>query len=101
MKREEILSRNPIVPWLRERGVELAPSRDNFIADTCPVKSHQKPGHKPVMIYPATQTWTCHDCRKTGSVIDWLMHEKGVTAGEAMKELSGDEGSSCNPVANY
>jgi hypothetical protein len=44
------------------------------------------------MIYPATQSWNCHDCKIGGTVIDWTVHEKNVSAGEAIEILGGGNG---------
>jgi hypothetical protein len=41
------------------------------------------------MIYPATQSWNCHDCKMGGTVIDWVMAEQNITAAEAMHILGG------------
>ena len=89
LDRDEIIKRHPIVELLRARGHELNPSGGNFITNACPVTKHKQP-HEPVMIYPHDQSWFCHDCEKGGSVIDWLMFEKRISAGEAMQILGGD-----------
>jgi hypothetical protein len=89
MTRDEIVAANPIVEFVRSRGHELKPAGRNFITSACPVASHKKPGHRPVTIDVAKQIWHCNDCDVLGSVIDWLMHEKNVTADEAMRELGG------------
>ena len=52
------------------------------------------------MIYPETQSWSCHDCKKGGSVIDWVVHERGCDAAQAMRELSGNNGAA-EIVATY
>src|SRR5262249_19482085 len=58
-------------------------------------------GHRPVVLYPETESWNCHDCKRGGSVIDWLMIEMNLTAVEAMQRLrSGNNGSS-ETVATY
>jgi P4 family phage/plasmid primase-like protien len=77
-----------MVDFLRARGYELKPSGGNFSTNACPVTKH-KSTHTPVMIYPHDQSWFCHDCEKGGSAIDWLIHEKGISAGEAMQILGG------------
>ena len=74
MSREEIIAGNPIVDFVRSRGHELKPAGQNFVTNGCPQTQH-KHGHRPVMIYPETQSWSCHDCKRGGSVIDWVMHE--------------------------
>ena len=88
MSREEIIAANPIVDFVRSRGHELKPAGQNFVTNACPQTQHKR-GHRPVMVYPETQSWSCHDCKVGGTVIDWVMHEKNVTAAEAMRELAG------------
>ena len=89
MSRDEIIAKNPIVPFVEKRGHKLKKRGENFVTDACPIKQHSKRGHTPVTIYTVKQSWTCHDCKKSGSVIDWLMHEKNLGVGEAMAELAG------------
>jgi 5S rRNA maturation endonuclease (ribonuclease M5) len=88
MSRDEIIAANPIADFVRKRGYELKPAGDNFVTSGCPVTQH-KNGHRPVTIYPRTQSWSCHDCKRGGSVIDWAVFEKGVDAAEAMRLLDG------------
>jgi 5S rRNA maturation endonuclease (ribonuclease M5) len=92
--RAAIITAHPIVEFVRERGHKLKERGENFETNACPVTQHNKSGHMPVTIYPATQSWTCHDCKRGGSVIDWLVLEKGIGVGKAMRELSGDESDS-------
>jgi hypothetical protein len=44
------------------------------------------------MIYQQTQSWCCHDCETGGTVIDWIMLEKNVSAAAAMQVLGGRNG---------
>jgi Protein of unknown function (DUF3987)/CHC2 zinc finger len=88
MTRDQVIASNPIVDFVRDRGHELKRASENFVTNGCPVKQHKR-GHRPVTIYPKTQSWSCHDCKVGGTVIDWVMHEKNVTAAEAMRELDG------------
>jgi DNA primase len=99
MTREQIIEANPIVDFVRNRGHELKPAGQNFVTNACPQTQHKR-GHRPVMIYPETQSWSCHDCKVGGTVIDWVMHEKNVTAAEAMRELAGGLNGS-EPVAGF
>jgi hypothetical protein len=99
MSRDEILKANPIVDFVRERGHELKRAGGNFVTSGCPVARH-KHGHRPVMLYPATQSWSCHDCKIGGTVIDWVMHEENATAADAMRILGGRKNRS-EPVAVY
>jgi 5S rRNA maturation endonuclease (ribonuclease M5) len=98
--REEIIARNPIAQFVRSRGHELKLAGQNFVTNACPQTQHKR-GHRPVMIYPETQSWSCHDCKRGGSVIDWVMIEGNVTAAEAMRILGGGNNSSPELVATY
>ena len=89
-RRDEIIAAHPIVEFLRSHGHELKERGENFETNACPITQHSRRGHTPVTIYPATQTWTCHDCKRTGSVIDWVMLEKNIGAREGMRQLSDD-----------
>jgi hypothetical protein len=91
MNRDEIIDANPIADFVRSRGHALAQAGENFVTSGCPVTQHKR-GHRPVMIYPATQSWNCHDCKIGGTVIDWTIHEKNVSAGEAIEILGGGNG---------
>jgi CHC2-type zinc finger protein/Toprim domain-containing protein len=88
MTRDQIIEANPIVDYVRNRGHSLARAGENFVTSGCPVTQHKR-SHRPVMIYPQTQSWNCHDCKIGGTVIDWVMREKGLSAGEAMQLLGG------------
>jgi putative DNA primase/helicase len=100
MSRQEIMAANPIVDFVRNRCHELKRVGQNFVTNGCPVTNH-KCGHRPVMIYPETQSWACHDCKRGGSVIDWIMLEKNVTAVEAKQQLGGGPNGSSEIVAMY
>lgn len=87
--RSEIIRQNPIANFVRARGHDLKPEGNNFVTDGCPVSKHEKPGHRPVTIYPDKDSWYCHDCKRGGSVIDWLAFEMNVSPGQAMQDLGG------------
>jgi hypothetical protein len=53
------------------------------------VTEHKKKWHRPVGIDVKKQLWFCNDCKLGGTVIDWLMREKGCDAAQAMRELGG------------
>jgi hypothetical protein len=89
--RDQIIAVNPIVDFVRNRGHELHQSGENFVTNGCPGGEH-KDKHRPVMVYPATQSWTCHDCKIGGSIIDWVIHERGCDAAEAMRILGSRHG---------
>src|SRR5215813_11914414 len=100
MTRDEILRANPITSFVRNRGYVLKRAGQNLVTNGCPITQH-KPGHRPVTIYPQTQSWSCHDCKIGGSVIDWVMHEKNVSAADAMRELGGRNGSDPTAIYDY
>jgi hypothetical protein len=97
--RDEIISANPILDFVRNRGHALMRAGENFVTSGCPVTQHRQ-GHRPVMIYPKTQSWSCHDCKVGGSVIDWLIHEKNITASDALRILGGGRNGS-KPIQTY
>ena len=98
MTRDEVISANPIADLVRSRGHELKRAGENFATSGCPVTQHKR-GHRPVMIYPKTQSWSCHDCKVGGTVIDWVMNEKNISVADAMQRL-GDERNSFEPPIN-
>jgi hypothetical protein len=53
------------------------------------------------MIYPKTQSWSCHDCKVGGSVIDWVMRAENISAADALRILAGGRNGSSEPVATY
>jgi hypothetical protein len=99
MSREEIIAANPIVDFVRNCGHELKRAGKNFVANASPVTQHKR-GHRPAMIYPENNSWYDHDLKIGGSVIDWVMHESGCDAAQAMRELSGNNGAA-QIVATY
>jgi len=88
MTREEIIAANPLARFLEDRGYNIWPAGANFVTNVCPVAPHKK-YHRPVTIGTEKNLWHCNDCKRGGSVIDWLMIEKRITACEAMRELTG------------
>ena len=46
------------------------------------------------MIYPKTQSWSCHDCKVGGTVIDWLAKENGISGADALRELAASRNGS-------
>ena len=103
MSREEILARHSLVEFVRGRGHELRSAGKNFVTNACPVTAH-KLYHRCVTIDVGKQVWFCNDCKVGGTVIDWLMRERGINASQAMKELGGgnnDSGSHGKIVKAY
>lgn len=98
MNRDELIFTNPIADFVRSRGHELKRAGENFVTSGCPV-THHKRGHRPVMIYPKTQSWSCHDCKIGGTVIDWVAKEKGISGADALHKLAGARNGS-EPAAS-
>jgi 5S rRNA maturation endonuclease (ribonuclease M5) len=92
MSREGIIAANPIVDFVRKGGHELKRAGKNFVTNASPVAQHKR-GHRSVMIYPENNSWFDHDLKIGGSVIDWVMHERGCDAAQAMRVLSGNNGA--------
>src|SRR5215475_430727 len=99
MSRDEMIAANPLEPFLRQRGYDLRQSGKNWRTNACPVTQHQR-WHRPVTVDWQKNLWHCNDCKVGGTVIDWVMHEKNVTAAEAMRELAGGLNGS-EPVARF
>jgi hypothetical protein len=89
MTREEIIAANPIAEFVRSRGHELKPAGQNFVTNSCPVTVHKKKWHRPVSIDVKRGFWFCNDCEMGGTVIDWVMRERGCNAAQAKRELGG------------
>jgi hypothetical protein len=94
MTREEIIAANPIADFVRSRGHELRAAGPNFVTNGCPVTLHKKKWHRPVGLDVGKQLWFCGDCKVGGTVIDWVMHEKGCDVAQAMRELGGGRNDS-------
>jgi len=92
MSRAEIIAANPIVDFVRNCGHELKRAGKNFTTNASPVTQHKR-GHRPVIVYPENNSWFDHDLKIGGTVIDWVMHERGCDAAQAMRELSGNNGA--------
>ena len=86
--REEIIAANPLPRFLAERGHELRPAGRNFVTNACPVTPH-KQRHRPVSIETEKNLWHCNDCDRGGTVIEWVMIEKNVSAVDAIRKLAG------------
>jgi P4 family phage/plasmid primase-like protien len=86
--RDEIIAANPIEEFLTKRGHELKRAGENFVTNSCPKTQHKR-GHLPVNINVEKQVWHCNDCDVGGTVIEWVIREKGCDAAEAIRELGG------------
>ena len=97
MTRHEIIAANPLARFLVERGYELRSAGKNFVTNACPVEHHKR-HHRPITIDTENDLWHCNDCKRGGSIIDWLMIEKHLSAAEAMRMLGAGRNGS-KPVA--
>src|SRR4030095_13350954 len=101
MNRDEIIDANPIADYVRNRGHALKRAGENSVTNACPKAQHKK-FHRPVSIDPSRQLWHCNDCNVGGTVIDWKMVEKNISAADAMRALGGGRnGSFPEPTAIY
>ena len=86
--RTEILTRNPIVPFLEARDVVLKGTGNKLTSNRCAVAEH-KLSHQCVNVDAERGIWYCNDCGEGGSVIDWMMKEQGIDAKAALEQLGG------------
>jgi hypothetical protein len=93
MNRDGVIAANPLPDYLRNRGFNLYPAGSNFVTYACPVEEHRKL-HRCVTIDTAQGLWHCNDHDRGGSVVDWLMQEKGITVAAAIRELGGGRNGS-------
>lgn len=89
MDRDEILQNNPLVPFLRDRGVELRGEGLTLTGRRCAKVQHGK-DHWCLSVDPNKHLWHCNDCDVGGTVIDWLMMADNLTTKEAMAKLGGN-----------
>jgi CHC2 zinc finger len=88
--REEIIAANPLPQYLTTRGHELRPAGKNFVTNACPITHHQK-FHRCMTIATVKNLWHCNDCKRGGTVIDWVMIERNVSAADAMRMLGAEQ----------
>ena len=88
MTRDQIIAANPLARYLMNRGYDLRQSGKNFVTNACPVAQHKK-YHRPDTIDTDKNLWHCNDCNVGGTVVDWVMRERGCTAGDAFQILGG------------
>jgi hypothetical protein len=96
MTRGEIIAANPLRRFLRDRGYELRPAGKNFVTNACPVADHKK-YHRCDTIDSDKNLWHCNDCKRGGTVIDWVILETSVDAADAMRMLGDKENVSKPP----
>jgi hypothetical protein len=98
MIRDEVIAANRLPYYLTSHGYDLRPARKKFVTNACPAADHKK-YHRCVTIDTQKNLWHCNDCKRGGTVIDWVMIEKNVTAADAMRMLAdGRNGSEAKRV---
>jgi 5S rRNA maturation endonuclease (ribonuclease M5) len=93
VNRDGIIAANPLREYLRNRGFSLYASGSSLVSNACPVQQHRK-FHRCNTIDTEKNLWHCNDCRVGGSIVDWLMHERNISAADALRELSGGRNGS-------
>jgi hypothetical protein len=83
MTRDEIIAANPIVPHLERQGFTITrKGKESFTL--CPFHDD----HHPSMRVNAEKgTWYCDPCGIGGSVIDFEMRRRSMSAGDVLKLL--------------
>jgi DNA primase len=84
--REEIIARNPIRAFMEKQGAKFTKKGEEYYC-LCPFHRDGKRGN--FRIKEPDQAWYCDACSIGGSIIDFLMLTKGISAGDAMTELGG------------
>ena len=90
MTRDEIIAANPLPRYLTQRGYDVRPAGKNFVTNACPVAQH-KNFHRCVTLDTEKNLWHCNDCKRGGTVIDWVMIEKNVSVADAMRMLGAEQ----------
>jgi DNA primase len=83
--REEIIAVNPLLDYAQKQGWQLKRRGSNFVC-LCPLYEETTPSFT---IDPRKNLWTCFGCDTGGSIIDLHAQLRGLSIGEAMRELSG------------
>lgn len=87
MERDEIIAANPVAEECERRGMEFRKRQGKELLTLCPFHEDRSPSFR---VNIEKQVWRCDPCDMGGSVIDLVMKLDGITAGEAMKKLGGD-----------
>ena len=86
MTREEIITANPLVEYCEKIGLEMRREGHEWVC-LCPLHDDRTPSFK---INAEKQVFHCFGCGAGGSVIDLHMGMRGLSNGEAMRELSSN-----------
>lgn len=85
--RDQILADNPIVPFLESRGVKIRGNGPRRTATRCAWADH-KEQHWCVTIEVGENLFHCNDCKRGGTIIDWLMAERNASAGDVLNSFN-------------
>jgi hypothetical protein len=88
MTRDEIIAAHPLVEYCEKRGLKLRRQGHEWVG-LCPLHEERTPSFS---VNPEKQLYHCFGCGAGGSVIDLHMALRGLTNGEAMRELSNGSG---------
>lgn len=86
-ERQTIIDRNPLVDYLHARGLELKRAGSKLMC-CCPLHEDRTPSFS---VDPEKGLWNCFGGCGGGSVIDLHAALTGMTIGEAMRDLAGEE----------
>lgn len=87
ISREAILANNPIDKVIQSYGIELK-KKGSELAGICPFHNDHSPSMR---VNVSKQTFFCDPCNFGGSVIDFVRMKEGLTLGETMRKLSGQQ----------
>jgi 5S rRNA maturation endonuclease (ribonuclease M5) len=88
--REDIIAANPLLGYCQECGWQLRRDGRRWKC-LCPLHNEDTPSFT---IYPDKNLWRCFGCNTRGSVIDLHAKLRGLSIGEAMRDLSPHRGVS-------
>ena len=98
--RKEILAANPLLDYAQKQGWQLETHGPSFVC-LCPLHDETTPSFT---INPEKNLWNCFGCDTGGSVIDLHAKLRGLSIGEAMRDLTpggsrnGSNGSRATPA---
>lgn len=91
--REDVIRHFPLESHLRELGIKLLGTGRQRKATRCAVKEHRK-DHWCVTVDVEEQWWNCHDCKRGGTIVDWIAIEQNRSDTDVFKELCDERSKS-------
>ena len=82
--REEIIAANPLLDYCQAQGWQLKKDGPRWKC-LCPLHDEDSPSFT---INPEKGLWNCFGCKTGGSVIDLHAKLRGLSIGEAMRDLA-------------